>query len=127
MKTTKLIIGIISIVLAAFIAFQSLAAGLGNAIADNGETSGVSGLFVSVCMLIAGIVAIASRQGNAGGFVAGGFYVLAGLIGISNYGSYTDLMIWAILCFIFAAVFIVGGIMTKRKKTAPDQPAESRQ
>ena len=41
MKTVKLIIGIVSIVLTFLIIFQSCAAGLGDAIADNGGTSGV--------------------------------------------------------------------------------------
>ena len=36
MKTAKLVIGIISMVLFVLVAFQSCAAGLGNALADNG-------------------------------------------------------------------------------------------
>ncbi len=122
MKTAKLIIGIVSIVLFGFILFQSCAAGIGNAIEGNGETSGSSGVFVALCMLIAGIVGIATRKGIAGGFVSGGFYAIGGLIGIANFGSYSDLMIWSILSFIFAVVFIVGSIMTKGKnnKTKKD-------
>jgi Ni,Fe-hydrogenase I cytochrome b subunit len=116
MKTTKLIIGIISIVLSAFIIFQSFAAGIGNAIAGSGETSGSSGLFLAVCMLIAGIVGIATRTGLAGGFVAAGFYLLGGLIGIVNYGSFSDLLIWSILCFILAAVYLISGILIRNKE-----------
>lgn len=116
MKTAKLIIGIISIVLFGVILFQSCAAGIGNAIEDNGESSGSAGVFVALCMLIAGIVAIAARKGKAGGFVAGGFYTVAGLMGLINYGSFSDLKIWSILCLIFAAVLILGGILTKSKK-----------
>ena len=115
MKTAKLVIGIISIVLFALILFQSCAAGIGNALEGNGETSGSSGAFVAICMLIAGIVGIVTRERIAGGFVSGGFYVIGGLIGITNYGSYSDLMIWAVLSFIFAVVFIVGSILTKGK------------
>lgn len=114
MKTAKLVIGIISIVLFGFILFQSCVAGLGNAITDNGETSGSSGVFLAFCMLIAGIIAIATRKGIAGGFVSGGFYAIGGIIGISNFGSYGDLQVWSILCFIFAVVTVVGSIMTKR-------------
>ncbi len=114
MKTAKLVIGIISIVLFLLIAFQSCAAGIGNAIEDNGETSGSAGIIVAVCMLVAGIVAIATRKGIAGGFVSGGFYAFGGIIGITNYGSYSDLLIWSIVSFIFATVCIVGSILTKR-------------
>ncbi len=115
MKTARLIIGIISIVLCGFILFQSCAAGLGNALSDNGEISGTAGVVVALCMLIAGIIAIATRKGFGGGIVAGVFYAFGGLFGIANYGSYADLQIWAILSFIFAALCILGAILTKKK------------
>lgn len=115
MKTARLIIGIISIVLFAFITFQSCAAGIGNAIEGNGESSGSAGFFVAICMLIAGIVGVATRKGVGGGIVSGCFYAIGGIVGISNYGSYSDLMVWSILSFIFAVVFIAGAIITKKK------------
>lgn len=123
MKTAKLIIGIISIVLFGLIVFQSCVAGLGNVITDNGETSGTAGIFLAFCMLIAGIVGIATRKGISGGFVSGAFYAFGGIVGIANYGSYSDLMIWSIVCFLFAVIFIVGSIMTKRP-AAKTQDAE---
>ena len=114
MKTTKLIIGIISMVLFLVIAFQSCAAGIGNALEDNGESSGSAGFFVALCMLIAGIVGVCTRKSVGGGFVTGIFYAVAGLIGITNYGSFGDLMIWSVISFIFAAVFVIGSIVSKR-------------
>ena len=51
MKTAKLVIGIISMVLFVLVAFQSCAAGLGNALADNGEVSGTSGMLLAFCMI----------------------------------------------------------------------------
>lgn len=117
MKTARLIIGIISMVLFLVIVFQSCAAGIGNVLTDNGESSGSAGVFVALCMLIAGIVGVCTRTTVAGGFVCGGFYAIGGLIGITNYGSYSDLLIWSVLCFIFAVVFIIGSIMTKRTDT----------
>ena len=47
MKTAKLVIGIVSIVLFVFIAFQSCAAGMSNALEANGEMSGTAGLLLS--------------------------------------------------------------------------------
>ena len=114
MKTTKLVIGIISIVLFLIISFQSCAAGIGNALSENGESSGSAGFFVALCMLVSGIVGICTRKSGGGGYVSGGFYFVGGLIGITNYGSYSDLMIWSVLSFVFAAVFVVGGIYTKK-------------
>ena len=127
MKTAKLVIGIISIVLFLFITFQSCAAGLGNAIEGNNESSGSAGFFVAICMLVAGIVGICTRKGFGGGIASGCFYAVGGLIGITNYGSYSDLMIWSILSFIFALVYIGGSILTKKKSVVPsniDTPQE---
>ena len=116
MKTARVIIGIISIVLVVVVLFQSCAAGISNAIEDNGETSGSSGVFLAILMLIAGIISIATRKSAVGGIIAGAFYALGGLSGISNYGSYSDLKIWAVMNFIFAAICIIGSIITKPKK-----------
>ena len=78
MKTAKLVIGIISMVLFVLVAFQSCAAGLGNALADNGEVSGTSGMLLAFCMLIADIVGVATRKSKGGGIVAG-VYTLTGV------------------------------------------------
>lgn len=125
MKTTKLVLGIVSIVLFVLVLMQSCAAGLGNSLSGNGEVSGTAGLMLAFCMLIAGIVGICTRNsGKAGGIVAGCFYLVGGLIGIANYGSYADLQIWSILCFIFGAVFIVGSL--KKKKTPMEQDDQNK-
>lgn len=116
MKTSRMVIGIISIVLFAIISLQSCAAGVGNALADNGEVSGTAGFFLALCMLVAGIVGIAARRSKTGSFVSGGFYAFGGLLGIANAGSYADLKIWSILSFIFAAVFLITGFVQKGKR-----------
>ena len=92
----------------------------GNAIAENGETSGSSGLAVAILMLVAGIVGLCTRKSKGGGITTGVFYAVAGLVGISNYGSYSDLMVWAILCFVFAAVFIIGSVTMKTQNKATE-------
>lgn len=116
MKTCRLIIGIISCVLFLLISLQSCAAGLGNALQENGESSGSAGFMLALCMLVAGILGIACRKLKVGSIVAGCFYAFGGLIGITNVGSYSDLQIWSILSFIFAIVFIATGIKQKEKK-----------
>lgn len=60
MKTSKLVVGIISIVLCFLVVLQSCAAGLGNALENNGEIGGTAGLILALSLLIAGIVAILS-------------------------------------------------------------------
>lgn len=122
MKTSRLTIGVISIVLFVFVSFQSCAAGLGNALAENGENSGTAGMLVAFCLLIAGIVGICNRKSIKGGYVTAVFYAFGGLMGITNYGSYSDLKIWSILCFIFAAIFVLGSIKAKKKLKNGETP-----
>ena len=55
MKTAKLVIGIISMVLFVLVAFQSCAAGLGNALADNGEAEHLECCLLSVFWLQASV------------------------------------------------------------------------
>lgn len=116
MKTSRLVIGILSIVLFLIISLQSCAVGIGNTLQDNGEVSGSAGFLLALCMLVAGIVGVAARKSKTGSIVAGGFFAFGGLIGIANVGSYSDLQIWSVLSFIFAAIFIITGVLQKGRK-----------
>ena len=124
MKIAKMVIGIISILLFVLIVFQSCAAGIYDALEDNGEVSGAAGIIVAVCMLVAGIVGLAARKSFGGSIVAGVFYLLGGIIGLLCHGSFSDLIIWAIVSVLFAALFIVGSIIEKsvKAKALPKDP-----
>ena len=78
MKTWKLVSGILSIVVFFMVAFQSCAAGIGNAMAENGEVSGSAGIIVAIMILSGGIVSIATRKGGKGGNIA--LIVLFGMV-----------------------------------------------
>ncbi len=116
MKTAKLIIGIISVVLTFVVLFQSCAASVGDALANEGGTSGGAGIFVAVLMLIAGIVAIAARNSKGGGIVCLIFYTLAGIIGLTAHGIYKDLIVWGVICLIFAVIFLIATITYKKQE-----------
>ena len=107
MKTWKLVSGIISIVLFAFVMFQSCAAGISNSLAENGESGGSAGL------LAGGIVSIATRNGSKGGNIALiVLFALGALCGFTMAGSYADLNVWAawcLICAVFAAVSLKKG------------------
>lgn len=109
MKTWKLVSGILSIVLSVFVAFQSGIAGLGNALADNNEVSGSAGLLVAILMLAGGIVSIAVRNkvGKGGNIALIVLFGLAAVLGLTNAGSYTDLIIWSVWCLICAVLALV--------------------
>lgn len=117
MKTTRMVTGIISMVLFLIISLQSCVAGLGNALAENGEVSGSAGVLLAFCMLIAGIVSVAARKSNGGAITALCFYAVGGIIGIANVGSYSDLKIWSILSFIFAAILLITVIFSSKKSS----------
>jgi ABC-type multidrug transport system permease subunit len=120
MKTVKLIIGIISLVLTCIILFQSCAASIGEALADQG---GVSGVFVAILMLIAGIIAIAARKSRGAGIVCLISYAIAGILGITAHGIYKDLIIWGVVCLIFAVIFLIATITFKKQRTSEVQQA----
>ena len=62
MRVWKLVSGILSIILFAVVMFQSCAAGVVNALEDNGGISGSVGVIVGILMLAGGIVSIATRN-----------------------------------------------------------------
>ncbi len=117
MKTWKLVSGILSIVLFAFVAFQSCAAGMSNALEENGEVSGSAGIIVAILLLTGGIVSIATRKSNSkGGNIALILiFGLAALLGFAGHGSYSDLVIWAWWCLINAVMAVVAMIKSGRK------------
>jgi hypothetical protein len=115
MKTAKLVIGIISIVLFMVIMFQSCAVGVANVLQSNtDDMSGSAGVILAFAMLIAGIIGIAARKSKGGGITSGLFYIIAALIGFVNLGTFGDLVIWSVISLAFGVVFIIGSLKMKR-------------
>lgn len=110
----KKVIGILSIVLSVFVGLQSMIAGLGNTIANNGEVSGSAGFILAVIMLVTGILTLISKDNKGVLITAIVLYIIGGIIGLANVGSYTDLQIWSILNLIFAGALIFK--VTDKKK-----------
>lgn len=115
MKTWKLVAGILSIILFVVVSFQSCAAGVVNAIENDGGTSGTVGVMVAILMLAGGIVSIASRKssGKGGNIALIILFGLAALFGYAGHGNYSDLVIWATWCLINAVLAIIS--LVKRK------------
>ena len=112
MKTWKLVSGILSMILFVLVAVQSCAAGVVNALEDNGGTSGSIGMLVGVLMLAGGIVSVATRKG--GNIVLVILFGLAALMGFVGYGNYSDLVIWAFWCLINAILAVIAIIKNKK-------------
>ena len=122
MKTWKLVAGILSLVLFVLVAFQSCAAGMANALAENGEVSGSAGLIVAIMMLTGGIVSIATRKspGKGGNIALIVLFGIAALIGFSYYGSFPDLAVWSGWCLINAVIAVIA-IITNKKKSGKEE------
>lgn len=112
MKTWKLVSGILSIVLFIVVAFQSCAAGLVNAIEENGQSSGSGGIVVAIMMLSGGIVSIAIRksQGKGGNIALIVLFGIGALVGFALAGNFGDLNIWAAWCAVNAILAVVAMI-----------------
>lgn len=115
MKTAKLIIGIISIVLFFVVQLQSCAATVGDALASSESTGGVAGFLVGILMLISGIVSVAARKSKGAGIFCLIMYGLAGIIGMTMKGDYADLGVWSFLCFVFAVFYLISTITFYRQ------------
>lgn len=115
LATWKLVSGILSMVLFLLVSFQSCAAGLGNAITNNGESSGSGGIILAILMLSGGIVSVATRKsiGNGGNVALIVLFGLASLVGFATAGSYTDLNIWAFWCLVNVILAIVAMVKNK--------------
>lgn len=126
MKVWKLVSGILSMILFVFVTFQSCAAGVSNALEENGEVSGSAGIFVAVFMLAGGIVSVATRnaKGKGGNIALIILFGLAALIGFTNYGSFSDLAIWSGWCVINAVLAVVAIITGKKKNNTDDVTSE---
>lgn len=126
MKTAKLIIGIVSMVLSVVVMFQSCAAGVVEAIEDSDGSSGGAGMILAFCFLIAGIVGVVTRNSKGGGITTGVFYAIGGLVGVANIGVFGDLMIWSVLSFVFATVYIIGSLKMPKTPEASTIKNDSR-
>ena len=112
MRVWKLVSGILSIILFAVVMFQSCAAGVVNALEDNGGISGSVGVIVGILMLAGGIVSIATRNKTGKGHDIA-LIVLFGLAAVFGYGNYSDLVIWSVWCLINAVLAVVSMIKNR--------------
>lgn len=113
-STSKLIIGIISMILFLIISLQSCTAGISNALLSNDSHSGSNGFMCALFMLIGGIISVTTKNSNnkSGSIFAIIFYWFASLFALSDYGIYKDLLIWGSVSFCFGAINL-GSIFAK--------------
>lgn len=132
MRTVKLILGILSLVLFIVIMLQSCAVGVVNSIDDNtSDLSGGGGTLLAFIMLIAGIIGVVARDSRTGSLVAGIFYLVGALIGFVSLGTYGDLVVWSVVSLAFGVVFVISALRMGKgrpaaRRNAPQYDQRSR-
>lgn len=126
MKTWKLVSGILSIVFAVFVFFQSMAAGIYDALGNGDSIGSSSGVVVGLILIAGGIISIVTRKsaGKGGNIALIVLFVIAALLGIFMHGSYSDLQIWGVWCLICAVLAIVN--MAKNKKNSKEETVKAK-
>ncbi|MFT8458095.1 MAG: hypothetical protein ABF804_05500 [Liquorilactobacillus ghanensis] len=117
MKTTKLVVGILMIILSVFIVFESAIVGVGIAIVNGHHISSSAALFVAILYLVAGIIYLAtkSKKGLGGDVANLVLLLIAWIIGFSKVGMYSGLKTWSWLAFIIGVVFFVWHLIKNKK------------
>lgn len=130
MKTWKIISGILSIAISAFVVFQSFFAGAYNILTGNGQSSGTAGVVVAITLLAGGIVSLVTHNGSRGGDIAMALlYCVGGIVGIVMAGSYGDLRVWSawgLLCGLIAIVDVTRMERGEKKVAAMPRPTATR-
>lgn len=125
MRTAKLILGILSLVLFIVIMLQSCAVGVVNSIDDNtSDLSGGGGTLLAFIMLIAGIIGVVARDSRTGSLVAGIFYLVGALIGFVSLGTYGDLVVWSVVSLAFGVVFVISALRMEKVRPAARRNAQ---
>lgn len=121
MKTWKLVAGILSMVLFMIVVFQSCAVGVSNALESSSDVSGTTGIIVAIFMLAGGIVSVVTRKSDkkGGNIALIVLFGLAALLGFTDNGKFTDLVVWASWCLINAVIALIAIIKAKK---VPEEP-----
>jgi len=113
----RLVIGIVLLVLSLIILFQSCAAGVVNTLESNtSDAGGTAGFILAILMIVAGIVSICTRNSGskAGPIVTAVLLLLGAIVGLCNSAVYQDLVVWGIVSILFAVVYIICAVKTKK-------------
>lgn len=116
MKTLRMVCGTICCCLFILIVVQSCAAGISNTINGSEEVSGTAGFFTAIMMLVAGVLSIVGKKSNGVTITAICFYIVAGMLACTLYGSFKDLKIYGVLDFIFAILLLFSVFLGEKKQ-----------
>ena len=120
MKTLRLVLGIISIVLAFFMLFTSCAGGIAGSLDEDNNLIDTSsyGVIIAFMILAGGITAICTRKNLIGSLITGIIYLAGYIVSIFDYtnGLGTGFgTVSVILAIIFIISVIIQAILKSKK------------
>lgn len=116
-STTKLVLGIVSIVLFIFSMLQSCAVtSLGALVSEETVASGLIGILLSFSLLIAGIVGISTREKPIGSLITAVIWIIGSFIGFAGSTQYGDLSIWSFFALMFGIAYFITTFLSFNKK-----------
>lgn len=107
MKDIRLIIGIVTIMLFVFVAFQSCGA---YATVKSSNGIGNIGIIISFVALIAALICINTRDAYSGAFISAVFYALAGFLGLFNFTNHKIVFVYGFMFIMFSIFSVLIGI-----------------
>lgn len=110
MKDIRLIIGIVTIMLFVFMAFQSCGA---YATVKSSNGIGNIGIIISFVALIAALICINTRDAYSGAFISAVFYALAGFLGLFNFTNHKIVFVYGFMFIMFSIFSVLIGIKQK--------------
>lgn len=110
MKDIRLIIGIVTIMLFVFVAFQSCGA---YATVKSSNGIGNIGIIISFVALIAALICINTRDAYSGAFISAVFYALAGFLGLFNFTNHKIVFVYGFMFIMFSIFSVLIGIKKK--------------
>lgn len=119
MTTARLVISILMLIFSVIVLFQSCAAGLVNAVENNGNTDGGTGLIIFLLMIIFGTIGIATK--NTKSYivllVCATIACLIFMYCVFAYeGIFADLKVWGWLFGIYSFIFSFSGSAVRANK-----------
>lgn len=121
---TRLVIGIVSMVMSLLILFQSCMAGVYNTMSNTGDLGGTAGFLVFAIMLAAGIVSVVTRKSEkkGTGIIIAIMYFISAFFAITNSAIFTDLKIWGWVCIFFGGYFLEDVLFAGKNNNSEDEP-----
>jgi len=115
MEITKLIAGIVGIVVSLIVFYQQYESGILDVfkyvlIENLSAILSLAGMAFAVIIMIGGIIGVIKKSENNGGIIAATFFFIAAIIGFYYIETLGDIKLWPITSLIIGVIYIIASI-----------------